>query len=260
MGISVQFTVLQKGAVSPTADQLKRAFKSFSNLTDADAVRLSVGARGILMKHLSQDAARALQSALQAEGCPVAVLAEDDLPKLPDGRSLQRLDLWPQSLVTYDLLGRPNPVSWSQVTLVAAGSAHHFEVHKTQSERTVLRFNPIAGLRAKKIVESAHTVAPGSQLLLEIFLADGVTRYQIDAAQFAFRQVIDRPGLSTGEKFVWLVREVCRQTSGAIFNQGARLLHEGAEVAPEYTNRQVFQDEIVWLLWRAAQQKRHEAA
>jgi len=66
MGHSIQFALLQKEAIGPTADQLKRAFKAFSNLTDADAVRLAAGARGILMKHLGQDAARALQSAFQA--------------------------------------------------------------------------------------------------------------------------------------------------------------------------------------------------
>jgi hypothetical protein len=259
MGNSIQFAVLQKEPVGPTADQLKRAFKSFSNLTDADAVRLAVGAHGILIKHLGQDAARALQTAFQAEGIGVVVLAEDDLPKLPEGRSLQRVDLWPQALIVYDLLGRPSPVPWAQVALVAAGAAQHFEVHKTQSERTALRFNPISGIWPNKMTESAHTIGPGSQLLLEIILADHATRYQIDAAQFTFRHVIDRPGLSTGEKFVWLVREICRQTGGAILNAGARRLHQGAEITPDYMNRQVFLDEIVWLLWRSAHQKRLHA-
>ena len=45
MGHSIQFALLQKEAIGPTADQLKRAFKAFSNLTDADAVRLAAGAR-----------------------------------------------------------------------------------------------------------------------------------------------------------------------------------------------------------------------
>ena len=46
-----QFAVLQKDSTSPTAEQLKRAFRSFSNLTDADAVRLAVGAHGIVVPH-----------------------------------------------------------------------------------------------------------------------------------------------------------------------------------------------------------------
>jgi hypothetical protein len=239
---------------------LKRAFKSFSNLTDADAVRLSVGAHGILMKHLGQDAARALQTALQAEGVGVVVAAEDDLPKLPRARPLQRVDVWPQTLIVYDGAGRPNPVPWPQVALVAAGAAQHFEVHKAQPQHTALRFSPASGIWPKKMSESAHTIGQGSQLLLEIILADRASRYQIDAAQFNFRHLIDRPRLSTGEKFVWLVREICRQADEAILNAGARRLRQGEQVTPDYTNRQVFLDEIVWLLWRSSQQKRLQSA
>src|SRR5205814_1514814 len=103
MSSSRQFAVLQKDSASPTADQLKRAFKSFHTLTDADAVRLSVTAQGILMKSLDSDAARAFQKALQAEGVATAVVPENDLPRLPEGRSLQRLEPSPQAFTVFDL-------------------------------------------------------------------------------------------------------------------------------------------------------------
>lgn len=259
MGNLIQFAVLQKELAGPTADQLKRAFKSFRNLTDADAVRLAAGARGILAKHLGPDAARALQSALQAEGVGVVIVAENDLPKLPEGLSLNRLELWPQAFTVYDPMGRSIAIAWQEIRLVAAGAAQGFEINKTQTDHLRLQLNPAAGVRPRKGDASRRRTEPDSQLLLEIFLADSASRYRVEAAQFRFKYVIDRPGLSTEEKFIWLVREICRHATHAILNDGARRLREGGETVPTYTSRQVLVDEIVWLLWRGAQQQSSHA-
>jgi len=242
-----QFAVLQKDPTGPTAEQLKRAFRCFNNLTDADAVRLPAGAHGILMRHADGDASRAFQHALQAEGIGAVVVAEDELPKLPEGKLLHRLGISPQTLTVYDLLGRPTAIDWGDVTLVAAAAVRHFEMGRTETERTVLRFNPLVGVWPKKITESARTVESGTLLLLEIILAG--TRYQIDAARFPFNYVIDQPGLSMAEKFVWLVREICRHATRATLNRGALCLLGGLVTVPEYDNRQMLTDEMIWLLW-----------
>ena len=244
-----QFAVLQKDLSSPTAEQLKQAFRSFSNLTDADAVRLAVGAHGILMRHENRDAAHAFQQALQAEGVATALVSEDDLPKLPEGKVLHRLELSPASLLVFDLLGRPTPIPWPNVALVAAGAVGDIEVSRTQTERTVLRYSPVFGVWPKTITESRRKVTSDSQLILEILLIDTATRYQIEAAHFPFKYVIDQPGLSTAEKFIWLVREFCHHATAATLNGGARWLRAGNERVPGYVNRQALTDEIVWLLW-----------
>jgi hypothetical protein len=251
-----QFAVLQKDSTSPTAEQLKRAFRSFNNLTDADAVRLAARAHGILMRHEHHDVARAFQHALQAEGIGAVVVAEDELPKLPDGKSLHRLGISPEAFTVYDLLGRPTAIDWGDVTLVAAAAVRHFEMGRIEKERTVLRFNPWVGVWPKKITESGRTVESGTLLLLEIILAGTATRYQIDAARFPFNHVIDQPGLSTAEKFVWLVREICRHATRAILNRGVLCLLGGQATVPEYTNRQMLTDEMIWLLWHDAHKSR----
>ena len=253
---TMQFAVLQKDPVGPTADQLKRVFKSFSHLTDADAVRLAVGARGILMKRLGSDAARALHRALQAEGVAVAIVAENDLPKLPEGLSLNRLDLWPQSLTVYDPLGRPRPVAWPEITLIAAGAAQHFEVNKTHTKLMRFQHDAAAGGRVKPSAGTGSNVESGPQLLLELLVGRGKARYQIDAAQFSFKYVIDRPGLMIEERFIWLVREICHHAPHALLNHGARRLQEGQETVPAYLNRQALADEMIWLLWRGAEDER----
>lgn len=244
-----QYAVLQAELRSPTADQLKRAFRSFNNLTDADAVRLAVGAHGILMRHENRDAARAFQSALEAEGVPTALVAEDDLPRLPEARVLQRIELAPDSLNVFDLLGRPTAFPWAEVALVATGAVGDIEVSRTQAERTVLRFSPLLGVWPKRVTESRRKVTANSQLILEILLAGLRHRFQIEAARFPFKHLIDRPELSTTGKFVWLVREICRHATAAALNGGARWLRAGHEGVPRYLNRQALTDEIIWLLW-----------
>jgi hypothetical protein len=256
MGSPIQYAVLQKAPGSLTVDQVKRAFKAFSHLTEADAVRLAVGARGILMRHLGQDSARALQLALQAEGAGVTIVAERDLPQLPEGLSLHRLEIWPQSLTVYDPLNRPVIVGWTDIALVAAGASSQPEAARTRTEHAVLRFNSAAGVRPKTTDDSNRKIGSGLQFMLEILLAGGAVRYQIDAAQFSFKHVIDRPGLSLEEHFVWLVREICRHTPRAVLNAGALGLQQGQETVPVYPNRQTLNDEMIWLLWQSSRLQR----
>jgi hypothetical protein len=256
MGNIIRYAVLQMEPDALTADPLKRAFKSFSHLTDADAVRLALGAHGILMRHLRQADARALQSALRAEGLGVTMVAETDLPKLPEAQLLHRLELWPQALTVYDPFGRPTAIAWPAVHLVAAAAAPCFEVNKKQTEHTRLQLDTSAGVRPKKADDAGRKTESESQLLLEILLADSAALYQIDAAEFTFKYVIDRPGLSIEEKFIWLVREICHHAPQAVLNAGARDLREGRNTAPVYISRTALMDEMIWLLWQNAQQKR----
>ena len=155
-----QFAVLQKDATSPTAGQLKHVFRSFYHLTDADAVRWAAGARGVLLRHADGDTSRAFQQALQAEGIGAVVVAEDELPKLPEGRSPQRLGISPQAFTIFDFLGRPTALAWADVTLVAAAAVRHFEMGRTEKERTVLRFSPVVGIWPKKIRIPRPQISP----------------------------------------------------------------------------------------------------
>ena len=126
MARNTTFAVLQNTEANPSAEQLKRAFRSFYNLTDADAVRLAVGGHGILLRQANRDAARAFQADLQAEGVAATVVSEPNLPSLPPGISLHRLQMTPEAMIIYDVLGRPKPVSWPRLGLIAAAAVRHF--------------------------------------------------------------------------------------------------------------------------------------
>lgn len=229
MSVPVHYAILQRAAARPTAEQIRRAFRSFSHLTDADAVRLAANAQGILQRQLSADAARAFLRALQAEGVAAAIVAESELQLLPQSKSLHRLALTETALEVYDLRGQPTAVPWGEVALLAAGAVRHEGI--------------------------SHSKETRSQLTMEIVLTGGATRYEVNADEFPFKYALDRPELSTVQKFVWLVRESSHRATGAILNRGARDVREGTDLVRGYPSRQVFTDEITWLLWTAAQTK-----
>ena len=253
MARPAQFAVLLNTSVRPSVEQLKRAFHTFHNLTAADAVRLAGGAHGILLHGASRDAARAFQAALQVEGVAATVVSEASLPGLPPGVALHRVQLSPEALIIYDVLGRPQPVGWPRVGLIAAAAVRHFELTRSRRDgRAVGETNFMSRMLAKKSPDPAHSLEADSQLILEIVLTEGTSRYQITAAEFPFKYVINRPRLTTAAKFGWLVREICRHAPGALLNHGAACLRDGQDVVPEYINPQMLADEMVWLLWNAS--------
>lgn len=251
MAFPAHYAVLQRDAARPTAEQIRRAFRSFSHLTDADAVRLAANAQGILQRQLSADAARAFHRALQAEGVAAAIVAESELQLLPPSKSLHRLALTEAAFEVFDLYGQPTAVAWRELALIAAGKVHHeAPSHPRSEQRATASFEMGAGGRPIRSGEA------GSQLILELVLGDGATRYAIHADEFPFKYALDRPDFSKVEKFVWLVREISRHATGAILNRGARDVHEGIELVRGYPTRQVFTDEMTWLLWNVAQTRR----
>lgn len=256
MAATPQYAVLQKAGDRPSAEQIRRAFRAFSNLTDADAVRLAANAQGILMRQLGVDEAKALHRALQAEGVAAAMVAEADLRLLPESKSLHRLELTDAALVVFDLMGRRLPVAWSELTLVAAGTIPHMEVTRYESTRTTVKLHPVFGLWPKEITESGRQLEVGSFHLLELVIAATATRYEINATQFPFKYVIDGPGLSVTDKFVWLVQQIVQRAALALLNRGARDLRDGVRLVRGYPNRQVFTDEMIWLLWNQMQARR----
>ncbi len=251
------YAVLQKDAARPSADQIRRAFRSFSHLTDADAIRLAANAQGILQRRLSADTARAFHRALLAEGVAAEIVPEAELQLLPQSKALHRLALTDAALEIYDLRGQPAPVAWRELALVAAGALPRDEIsHAHRHERSTMPFAPGFDLPADRSgVHRSHGESR-PHLVLELVLAGGETRYEINADEFPFKYILDRPDFSKVEKFVWLVREISQRAPGAVLNRGARDVQEGITLVRGYPNRQMFIDEMTWLLWNDAQMKR----
>jgi hypothetical protein len=244
--------LVQADSVAPSADQLKRAFKSLKALTDADAVKLANDACGILVKNLSLDDAGLLQRALNSEGVTAEIVEANRLPKLPDAKFVRRLEFQPESLMIYDPLGRAVPVPWQQLSLVSAGSVRHFDMTATRTEKTVTTFDPIRGMRTRVVTDVRHKVEDDSALLLDLFLAGGAMRFQIEAGSFQFKYCFDRPELNLAQKAGLLVQMLAHSAPHAVLNRGAAALREGAAESAVYASKAALFDESTWFLWRMA--------
>lgn len=221
-----------------------------------DAVRLAANAEGILMRQLTSDEARAFHRALNAEGVDAAFVAEDNLPVIPKKFALHRIEITETDLVVFDQIGRPEKFAWGDISLLALGAMTHFGISHITQVGTKLSYNPATGVWPKETVEHSHKLAKDSQLLLEIVITRGGKRFQINAAEFPFRYVVDRPEFSLVDKIVWLAGELIRRAPQALLNRGARDVRDGVKLVRGYPTPQVFNDEMVWLLWDQTQKAR----
>lgn len=256
MPVTSHYAVLLRNETRPAADQIRRAFRTFSHLTDMDAVRLAANAEGILMRQLTSDEARAFHRALNAEGVDAAFVAEDNLPVIPKKFALHRIEITETDLVVFDQIGRPEKFAWGDISLLALGAMTHFGISHITQVGTKLSYNPATGVWPKETVEHSHKLAKDSQLLLEIVITRGGKRFQINAAEFPFRYVVDRPEFSLVDKIVWLAGELIRRAPQALLNRGARDVRDGVKLVRGYPTPQVFNDEMVWLLWDQTQKAR----
>lgn len=239
---------------APTADQLRRAFKQVKSLTEADATKLANEACGLLVKNLSRDDAASLQLALRSEGVPTEIIETAQLPRLPDAKFVRRLEFQPQTLAVYDPLGRAVPVDWQHLSLISAGSVRHFGVSKTRTEEVVRSFSPVRGLHAKTVTDVRHKVEDDARIVMDIFLARGAARFQIEAESFLFKYVFDRPELNLAQKVGLLVQMLAQQAPQAFVNRGAAALRDHRPGAAAYASKAALFDESIWLLWRMTRQ------
>ncbi|MGC3958786.1 MAG: hypothetical protein QM813_12860 [Verrucomicrobiota bacterium] len=247
------YAILLRDTATLSADPIRRAFGTFSHLTAADAIRLAANAQGILMRHLSVDEAKALQQALVKEGVNAVLVNDDDLRFLPMCQRLHRIELTHDALMISDYVGRPTAVAWNEISLVAAGAVPHVELSAAQTQRTALRPHPVFGMWPKKVKEVRSRLETERQFILELVVGRGAARYEIQAHEFPFTGVVDRPTATLMEKFVWLVREMTRRAPQALLNRGAQDVRDGVALVRGYPSRQLLLDEMVWLLWNRTQ-------
>ncbi|PYJ60481.1 MAG: hypothetical protein DME24_09275 [Verrucomicrobia bacterium] len=250
----MSYAILQVD-VAPTADQLKRAVKSLKTLTEADAVKMAVEARGILLKNLSLEDSAALQRALQSEGVPTEMIEANQLPKLPDAKFVRRMELRPEALLVYDPVGRAVPLPWQQIALLSAGAVRHFDLSQTRREETVRTYDPIRGFHAKTVTDVRHKVEDDVKLLLDIFVAGGAMRFQMEADTFPFKYCFDRPDLNLPQKLGLLIELFAQNAPQAIMNHGANALRQGAPGNAAYASKAALFDESTWLLWRMSRKE-----
>jgi hypothetical protein len=230
------YAIMQKELVVPELGQLKRAFTVLPQLTDMDAQTVVHDAFGIIMRGLDLESAGLLQSALQLEGVHTEVVEESKLPAFPPGKIARQIELGPSHLTLYDPMKRVSEVPWGDIMLLAAGLVRTREHHKVKELET------IGGTRSKEEIVD--------HLMVEIFLNGGDTRYSIHGDDFIWEHLGAQMTEDRQMNFVLTLAEFARRAPQAGMNRGAFLAAQDPPELFPYPSRQMFNEEITWMLWR----------
>ncbi len=216
------YALLQTSMAPPPVDALKRAFRNSRSLSAADAVWVADDAFGILARDLPEDEGQSLAAMLTGEGVGVELVADRDLPRLPDAQFFLSTQFQPDTLELFDALERAEKVPWPAVRLIAVGSDR-------------------------------------GEVRLEIVGGDAVMRFFTTMGKLHFHHSPEVGGTSAADRFIHLLRKLRHHAPGAVLNRGARLLieagpvHERVEDLVAYPRLSAFHEESTWLLWRARQ-------
>jgi hypothetical protein len=260
----VRYALLQQTLDPPGIGQLKRAFTAVRCLVDSDAHGVANDAFGILVRDLELGDAQQLQGALRTEGVDTEMLPVSSLPAIPPTKYVRRVEFGPDVLLIYDPIGRPVPVEWRHLMLIAAGSV----VMSRMSRRTVggaavadlLMGSGEWGLggiggRARQPTERSEMREERTQeLTLELVLTNGVARFSLMAdgsAPVLFRCLGGRQSGDSAADFQLLVSELARLAPQAMLNRGAWSLRQTPPLRFGYPSKNAFFEEIIWMLHRA---------
>ena len=231
------YAILQKELVVPDVECLKRAFGVWPALTSIDAQTSANDAYGILLRGLEVERANALQEALLKESVETVVVEESRLPSLPPGRIGRQAEFDSAHLTLFDSMRRPSRVAWSDIQLIAAGLVRMPQGRKTR---------PGHEAAEQKEEQTGH-------LLLEIFLREGLGRFSVDGAEFAYDHLGGRLTDDPKVNFVFLVQDLARNAPHSGLNRGG---YAACQKPPElfpYPSKQAFHEELTWMLWRIGQ-------
>ena len=253
-----RFAIVQTSLEPLEIEKLRRAFCGVPGLTPHDASIIGNEGSGIVCRGFSADQAAALQANLKTEGVAVEMVEESRLPVLPPGKSIHRIQITSEAMLMDDVVKGMIPVAWEQVFLIAAGSVQLTTLTRhervTEEPRSVLYamsplLVPMSGPAVR--VERVSRESTDWHLRAEVVLAGGAARYSIEAENFNFVPLGEGVTRDLAGNFCLLVRGLAAHAPKAMLSRGAAsIVSDPCEFA-YYPRRNAFEDDIVWMLWRA---------
>jgi hypothetical protein len=261
----VRYAVLQKSLDVPPVDALRRAFKSVRCLVDSDADTLANDAFGILVKNLCLEDATTLQRALAAENVQTEAVPQPMLPPMPSTKFIRRIECGADALLVFDPIGRPFPVEWRHLMLIAAGNVLTTQFTRRTMAPTAAADRYAYGTWGRRptpgVAASLSRVASREErngvLTIDLVLTRGLARFTITAdasAPLLFRVLGHRMTSEPATNFRLLLDDIGRAAPGAQCNRGAWLLRQDPPRLLEYPSSNAFLEEIVWMLWQHRRQ------
>jgi len=260
----IRYAVMQTTMEVPPVDALRRAFRSVRSLVDSDADTLAQDAYGILVKTLSLDDATTLQGALRREGIETALLPAQLLPQLPAAKYVRRIELGQDVLLIHDPLGKPFPVEWRHLMLIAAGQVMVTEFTRTTAPRVggSTRWSAGAAMRPGFSVDEhfASQIRTREERkpkwFLELILQGAVARYSLEpdvSGPSLYACLGESASGDSDRDLACLVDRMVTANPRVLLNRGAYFLKQSPPSNHTYPTKNAFYEEITWMLWRAAQ-------
>lgn len=215
------YALLQNTITPPPVDALQRAFKAGAteSISAADAIFTADDAFGILSRDLPENDALTLAAALASEGIEVDVVAERDLPRLPEPQFFLSTQFSDDAIEFFDAREKSDKAPWAALRLVAVGF----------DQRDVR---------------------------LELIFGDATVRYFTTLDRFHAHHSPEASGRFATERFVHLIQKLVEHAPRAVRNRGTNLLLAGSlgdriEELVAYPRPSAFIEEMTWLLWHA---------
>lgn len=250
----MRYVLLQKALEVPAIEKLKTAFRGSGVLTEADAHVLGRDAFGILVKNLTAEKASLLHSRLLAVGVETELMPEKLLPQLPQTKFVRKLQVTEQALILHDALGRPFPLEWQHVMMIAAGNVRMQEFKRIRTEREVTQFTADGMAYETTEVDYSSKEESNFRYMLEIIVSRAVLRYTVEVDKSFLGAFLGmRFDRDLAKSFGLTVRDLLQFIPHAATNRGAYYLRENSPEPFSYPSKNAFYEEITWLLWRMQQ-------
>jgi hypothetical protein len=93
------------------------------------------------------------------------------------------------------------------------------------------------------------------QLMLEIFLVGGISRYSVTGETFEFGYLGERLTADLQTNFALLLKDLAEFAPHAGMNRGAYMATQEQGEVLKYPSKHAFYEELVWMLWRISESK-----
>jgi hypothetical protein len=145
---------------------LEEASVAAPGVGKADCARIARELFGIVVSGIPIEDAIAFRAALMAKSFPTLIVADDDIPRLPQGRFFNRIDANDEAFILADALGRQEIIRADEVLLLAAGFLRHM---RGAREEKIVEVRGAKG-ETRYVSEFQSTVADTPEFRFECFI------------------------------------------------------------------------------------------
>jgi hypothetical protein len=255
----VRYALMNRNAEPVEQDTFARAFRGVPGLTPVDAKLIGHPECGTLVRTLTLDQAIVLQTNLKSVGTQTEVVAEMSLPVLPEARTVHSLEFSADTVTICDAMQRNTIIAKENFKLLASGSVRtaafsrqRLETHQVRAHMFHLPIHlfplMIPVMQHETRVQYVPRESEEWTLRAEIIGVD--QRFVIEGENFDYGCLGSAVTQDVATNFCVLIHELAGRYSPSLMNRGATSILADPPDFAYYPNKDVFHNELIWLLWR----------